>query len=85
MAVNLGIVMSVGILMTLGAHLALLDLFTDYTEASFWSAYVCQITLSWYSIAQLLCRASTKGHSMAIWYAALGWKKSFRTVADAFE
>lgn len=66
-AANLGIVMTVGTLMTLAAHLAALDLFTDYTEASFWSAYVCQTTLSWYSIAQLLSRGSTKGHSMAIW------------------
>lgn len=66
-AANLGIVMGVGILMTLGAHLAVLDLFTDFTEASFWSAYVCQITLSWYSVAQLVSRANTKGHSMGIW------------------
>ncbi|KAF8995901.1 hypothetical protein BDQ17DRAFT_1250313 [Cyathus striatus] len=38
------------------------------TNASFWSAYVCQNILSWGSIWMLLARGNGSGHSMEIWW-----------------
>ncbi|KAM0139522.1 hypothetical protein ACHAO1_002893 [Botrytis cinerea] len=64
---NLGMIVLVGSLMMLGAQWTFAELFTDFTQASFWSGYTCQVIVSWSAIAQLVSRESTRGHSIAIW------------------
>ncbi|EMR85854.1 putative integral membrane protein [Botrytis cinerea BcDW1] len=65
---NLGMIVLVGSLMMLGAQWTFAELFTDFTQASFWSGYTCQVIVSWSAIAQLVSRESTRGHSIAIWW-----------------
>lgn len=67
---NLGMIVLVGSLMMLGAQWTFAELFTDFTQASFWSGYTCQVIVSWSAIAQLVSRESTRGHSIAIWYVS---------------
>lgn len=64
---NLTWVVVIGSAMMLGAHWTFAELFTDFTQASFWSGYMCQVVVSWSAIAQLLSRGSTRGHTLTIW------------------
>lgn len=64
---NLTLIFIVGTIMTLTAHWAFAIQFKDFTDASFWSGYICQVILSWTAIAQLISRGNTRGHSMQIW------------------
>ncbi|KAF2245923.1 hypothetical protein BU26DRAFT_488680 [Trematosphaeria pertusa] len=43
-------------------------LLTDVHEASFWSGFACQMIVSWTALSQLISRASTRGHSLLIWF-----------------
>jgi len=64
---NLVMIITIGSAMMLAAHWTFVELFTDFTEASFWSGYACQILVSWSAIAHLFVRGSTRGHTMTIW------------------
>jgi paspaline synthase len=66
-AKNLGAIVLVGSLGILAAFWLHAEGFTDFTEASYWSGYTCQVIVSWSAIAQLISRGSTRGHTLTIW------------------
>jgi paspaline synthase len=65
---NLPLIMLVGCGMLTWAQWAIAVLFDDVHEASFWSGFACQLIGSWAALAQLISRASTRGHTIAIWW-----------------
>ncbi|KAM3068910.1 hypothetical protein ACMFMG_004084 [Clarireedia jacksonii] len=66
-AQNLTSITFFGIVFMIGAHWAFAETCGTNMEASVWSAFVCQMILGWASIAQLLMRNNTLGHSTSIW------------------
>ena len=66
---NLPLIVFLGSAMMLAAHWSFVEMFNDFTQASFWSGYACQIIVSWSAIAQLVSRGNTRGHTMGIWLA----------------
>jgi len=68
---NIGLLLTVGLSLFLLIHWGFVLLFVnsqDITQASFWSGFACQTTISWSAITQLIRRGTTRGHSMAIWW-----------------
>ncbi|KAF2462741.1 uncharacterized protein BDR25DRAFT_386151 [Lindgomyces ingoldianus] len=65
---NLPLIVFIGSAALTAAHWCFAVLFTDIHQASFWSGYACQIIVSWAAIAQIVSRASTRGHTLAIWW-----------------
>ena len=66
-AQNLNLITAAGLFSMLVAHWAFAKSFVDLCEAGFWGGFVCQSMISWSSVAQLLSRSSTRGHSLRIW------------------
>lgn len=66
---HLPAILSVGCLVFLMVHWSFARLFDDDDRLipCFWSAFACQALLSWLSLAQLISRGHTRGHSMTIW------------------
>jgi len=64
---NLPVIIAIGSTVMLAAHWTFVMLFDDASIACFWAGYACQVIVSWSSLAQLVSRGSTRGHSMKIW------------------
>ena len=56
----------------------------DVHQALFWSALCIQNLISYESIANLLVRTSTRGHSLKIWYVTSSRVRAFALIADRF-
>ncbi|PQE23881.1 integral membrane protein [Rutstroemia sp. NJR-2017a BBW] len=67
-AQNLTSITLFGIVFMIGAHWTFAETYGANVEAIVWSAFVCQMVLGWASIAQLVTRNDTSGHSMSIWF-----------------
>jgi paspaline synthase len=66
-AENLVSIIAVSILTALVGHWAFMVQFKDITDATFWSGFIAQVFISWISVAHLLSRGNTRGHSWGIW------------------
>jgi len=97
-AENFSIIFVVCVLLALSAQLTFAHQFSE-SNASFWSAYVCQNVLSWGSLWMLLARGHTSGHSLPIWgcrfigslaancrylYRVNAWPQKYGFISGAF-
>lgn len=64
---NLVFIMAFSSVAATAFHLAFHNMFDDHEEAAFWSGNCCQVFLGLSSLAQLVSRDNTRGHSMTIW------------------
>ncbi|RDB24294.1 Terpene cyclase pyr4 [Hypsizygus marmoreus] len=97
-AENFSTVVSMSVVLALSAQWTFARQFSD-SNASFWSAYVCQNVLSWGSVWMVLSRGHVSGHSMPIWwcrflgslfanlrylYRVHAWPQKYGFIAGAF-
>jgi len=66
-AQNLGWIMALGIFLTLILFWGIVKTIGS-ADASFYIAYIVQLAISSYSVAQLVSRGNTSGHSWGIWF-----------------
>lgn len=65
-AQNLGWILTLGVLFTMALFWAIIKTI-GVDNSSFYIAYVVQLVISSYSVAQLISRGNTSGHSWSIW------------------
>lgn len=66
-AQNLTAILGAGIIMMVLLHWAFAETYGSDMDAMFWSAFALQMFLGISSVAQLMSRGNTSGHSMMIW------------------
>jgi paspaline synthase len=64
---NLAVILGVGTVLSFVMHWALVESFPSSDEAAFWSGFGSQLLLGVASVAQLMSRDNTSGHSWSIW------------------
>ncbi|KAK3317802.1 hypothetical protein B0T19DRAFT_297840 [Cercophora scortea] len=65
---NLKTILGFGTVISFLLHLALIKTCASPDDAGFWSGFSCQILLGFSSVAHLLSRDNTSGHSWSIWW-----------------
>ncbi|KAI0183630.1 hypothetical protein EV127DRAFT_376513 [Xylaria flabelliformis] len=75
---NLLAILSLGSIFSLLMHWAFIKTCVSVEEAAFWSGFACQNLLGVSSVAQLMSRNETSGHSWTIWLCR--WIGSLLTI-----
>ncbi|KAJ8070664.1 hypothetical protein OCU04_001035 [Sclerotinia nivalis] len=65
---NLSFILIVGTVVMVALHWAFINTYESVFEAAFWSGFVLQTLLGTASIAHLMSRNNTSGHSLTIWF-----------------
>ena len=65
---NLNWILSSGTIIMFALHWAFIKTCKSAEEAAFWSGFILQTFLGVASVAHLMSRNNTSGHSWAIWY-----------------
>ncbi|KAI1815148.1 hypothetical protein GGS20DRAFT_584841 [Poronia punctata] len=65
---NLPSILFLGSLFSMLLHWAFIMSGDSIDEVAFWSGFSCQILLGFSSVAQLMSRDETSGHSLTIWF-----------------
>ncbi|KAF2239706.1 hypothetical protein EV356DRAFT_108224 [Viridothelium virens] len=64
---NLELILGIGSALMVFMHWTFIEICGSHVNAGFWAGFGCQILIGYASIAQLISRNSTRGHSLAIW------------------
>lgn len=64
---NIPAILGLGIILSVLMHWSFIATSVSHDEAAFWSGFSCQLLLGSSSLAQLMSRNNTSGHSLTIW------------------